>query len=303
MNYIQKIKPILKWIAVSLITVTIFYLIFRSVPIQDLVNVFLDANYTYVFLSLIPLCLSLVILTKRWQVILDAMGYQIPLKECFIIIMAAMPFSTITPSKSGDVVRAYYLKDKNIPVTKTVGGIISERIFDILILSVFSLGGMLYFGKYDFFYLGIIGFFICIVLITLMYYNVSLPTSKSWSERIENISLSMRMLIDNKNAFAAVVGYSLIVWILTVMQTVIFFYALQIDIPILVVFGLIPIAIFIGMLPVTLGGMGTRDAAIIVLFSSYALSSQLLGVGLLFSFFRYWLLAGIGLIFMKKLAK
>ena len=286
-----------------LITITIFYLIFRSVPIQDLVTVFLNANYMYIFLSLLPLCLSLVFLAKRWQVILDVMGYHIPLKECFIIIMAAMPFSTVTPSKSGDLVRAYYLRDKNVPVTKTVGGVISERILDILILSVFSLGGMLYFGKYDFFYLGIIGFFIAIILITILYYNISLPLSKSWSERIENISLSMRMLIDNKNALGAVVGYSIIVWTLTIIQTMMFFYALQIDIPILVIVGIIPIAIFIGMLPVTIGGMGTRDAAIIVLFSSYALPSQLLGVGLLFSFFRYWLLAGIGLIFMKKLSQ
>jgi hypothetical protein len=45
--------------------------------------------------------------------------------------------------------------------------------------------------------------------------------------------------------------------------------------------------------------MGTRDAAIIMVFSGYATSSQLLAVALLFSLFRYWLLAIVGLPFMR----
>ena len=63
----------------------------------------------------------------------------------------------------------------------------------------------------------------------------------------------------------------------------------------------IPIAIFIGMIPVTLGGMGTRDAAIIYLFSEFGTPSELLGVGILFSLIRYWFLSVIGVAFMKKI--
>ena len=82
-----------------------------------------------------------------------------------------------------------------------------------------------------------------------------------------------------------------------------FFYALGINIPLLFTIANIPIAIFIGLVPVTLGGMGTRDAAIIFLFSEYATPSELLGIGILFSIFRYWLLSLIGIPFMKKLIK
>jgi hypothetical protein len=49
--------------------------------------------------------------------------------------------------------------------------------------------------------------------------------------------------------------------------------------------------------------MGTRDAAIIILFSAYATSGELLAVALLYSLFRYWLLAIAGLPFMRIATK
>ncbi len=82
-----------------------------------------------------------------------------------------------------------------------------------------------------------------------------------------------------------------------------FFYALGSSVPLVVAMANIPIAIFIGLVPVTLGGMGTRDAAIIFLFSVFATPSQLLGVGILFSLFRYWLPSLIGIPFMRKITK
>jgi uncharacterized membrane protein YbhN (UPF0104 family) len=80
----------------------------------------------------------------------------------------------------------------------------------------------------------------------------------------------------------------------------IFFYTLGIKISLLPIIANIPLAIIIGQIPITLGGAGTRDAAIILLFSDYARPEQLLGVGILFSFFRAWLLSLIGIVFMRR---
>ena len=62
----------------------------------------------------------------------------------------------------------------------------------------------------------------------------------------------------------------------------------------------LPIAIFAGLIPITLGGMGTRDTAMVVLFAAYASSSQALAVALLYSFFGYWLLAVVGIPYIRK---
>ena len=76
---------------------------------------------------------------------------------------------------------------------------------------------------------------------------------------------------------------------------------INIDISIVNVFALAPLAILLGQLPITLGGMGTRDLAFISLFTEYAKEVDLLSVGILFSAFRYWLPSIMGIPFMWAL--
>jgi uncharacterized membrane protein YbhN (UPF0104 family) len=58
----------------------------------------------------------------------------------------------------------------------------------------------------------------------------------------------------------------------------------------------VPISIFVGLLPLTIGGMGTRDSALIYLFAAYEPASVMAGIGLLCSM-RYWMDTLVGLPF------
>ena len=260
------------------------------------------ANPFYLLLSLLPLILSLPIWVKRWQTIIEAMGYTIPFIKCFNILMASLPLASVTPSKSGDVIRAYYLKSE-IPPTKVIGSVLTERIFDVLTLISFSLIGMVFYHTYEFTSI-IFGVLVMLtVIIFFLHTDLRLPIKESWNKKLHSIAFSMKTLTKNKKLFRTIALYSFSYWFLSILQILMFFYAIGIDVPLLFTMANIPIAIFIGFIPVTLGGMGTRDAAIIILFSGYASPSELLGVGILFSIFRYWLLSLIGIPFMRKMMK
>ena len=298
-------SSILKTVLVISLTLIIFYLIFTKIDFYSVLAVLSHANLSYLFIALLLLFVIILITAKRWQTILETMGYNLRYKECFNLIMAAFPLTSITPSKSGDIIKAYYLKDK-IPASKTVGSVITERMFDVLTLVLFSLIGMTFCKKYE---LAGVAFaiLVCIIAIFLLMragFNFRLPIKSTWNEKIQNLILSTKLLTkDNKKAFLFILSYSILIWFISIVQTVMFFYALGINVPLLFTIANIPIAIFIGLVPVTLGGMGTRDAAIIFLFSEYATSSELLGVGILFSVFRYWLISLIGIPFMRKMMK
>jgi len=246
--------------------------------------------------------ISIPIAAKRWQILLRTIGYKSPFKECFSLILAAVPLTSITPSKSGDIIKAYYLKDK-ITASKTVGSILTERIFDVIMLISFSLIGMAFYQRFMFATITFGILFILIGLIFMLHTHIHLPIKESWNRKVQNIALSMKTLSKNKKALLSIIFYSFLLWFLAIVQTLVFFYALGIKVPLLFSMANIPIAIFIGMIPVTLGGMGTRDTAIILLFSAYATPYQLLGVGILFSLFRYWLLSLIGIPFMRMMLK
>jgi len=273
-------------------------LIFQKIHFNDVILIVISANKFYILLSIIPLGVSLFFNAIRWRSVLSAMGYEITLKECFVLFMAAIPFSSITPSKSGDIVRAYYLKNK-IPITHTVGSVITERIFDLAVLLFFSLIGIYFSGAQEFALIIILSMVLLAVFITLTYNVSKLPIPETWSLKIQSFFISVKNLIQNRRKLLSVIVSSFSIWILAILQTMLLFSALSITVPPMYIIGTLPIAIVIGMIPVTLGGMGTRDAAIIMLFSGYATSSQLLAVALLFSLFRYWLLAIVGLPFMR----
>ena len=295
---------VLKTVLVLSITLIIFYLIFTKIDFFSVVDVLSTSDPFWLSIALFLSIFSIMMVTKRWQVLLKMIECNLRYKDSFFIIMAAFPLTSITPSKSGDIIRAYYLKDK-IPASKTVGSVITERMFDVFTLVLFSLIGMMFCKKYE---LAGIAFavFVCIIAIFLLAhagFNFRLPVKNSWNEKIQNLIFSMKLLTKDKKAFSIILSYSLLIWFISIVQTLTFFYALGINIPLLFMMANIPIAIFVGMIPVTFGGMGTRDAAIIFLFSNYAAPSELLGVGLLFSVFRYWLLSIIGIPFMRKMMK
>jgi uncharacterized membrane protein YbhN (UPF0104 family) len=216
--------------------------------------------------------------------------------------MGTHPLASVTPSKAGDLVKAYYIKDK-IPISKTVGSVLTEKALDVFTLLLLCLIGLAFYPRPLMLTIVVIIIIGIIVFFALSYSEVKLPIKKSWKDKLHNMLLSTRALTKDKKKFLVVVIDTFALWFIAIIQTMIFFFALGIDVPLLVTMANIPIAIFIGMVPVTLGGMGTRDSAIILLFFNYGDSSELLSVGILFSLFRYWLLSLMGLPFMQKLLK
>jgi len=297
--YQKALKPLL----VTIITLSIFYLIFTQIDARSVIQILSSANPFYILVSILILALLIPIAVFRWQMILKVTGHPLPFWRCFNIFMAALPLTSISPSKSGDVVKAYYLKDE-FPMSKTIGTVYTERVFDLFTLIFLSFAGSLFYRNLEFLIILTPALFIVTLFFITPNANLKIPFIKdSWNSKLHNIMLSMRSLTMCKKEFLVVTFLSLTSWILAVFQTMLFFFALDIDIPFIFIMANIPIAIFVSMIPVTLGGMGTRDAAIIYLFSEFGTSVELLSVGILFSLVRYWLPSLMGLPHIKIIAR
>jgi len=294
----KKIKNIAKSILILSITAFIFYLIFQKIDYISLKKAFLEINLFY-----IPLIIGLVLLipiisSKKWQSILSAMNYQISFKESFYIVMGALPVSVITPARSGDLIRSYYLKNK-IPIGRTIGAVFAERIIDILILTTFSFLGGLFFKNLLFIFIPVFVFF-SIVLFFIIIRKIKFLFNLKWQERINQFLYVSKIFFKTPKKILPILFYSIILWSIIILETKMLFLALGVNIPIIYIFAAFPLSIFIGLIPITLAGMGTRDSAIIYFFAHLASPSICLAMGLLYSFFGYFLLAILGLPFMKK---
>ena len=92
---------------------------------------------------------------------------------------------------------------------------------------------------------------------------------------------------------------SIFLWFLHLLQIWIFILALRAFVPFTGNLGLAPLALLAGLLPLTFAGIGTRDAALIVLYRPYLRPANCGRAGNLCTA-RYFIPALAGLIFLPR---
>jgi hypothetical protein len=287
----------IKFIFFIAFTILFFYLIFKNLNIASLKEILININWYYLAVATLIILLTSLISARKWQVILKAIDHNIKFTDSFNIIMATYPVSATTPAKAGDLIKAHYLKN-SIPSSQIIGAVVTERLIDIVVLSLYSLVGAIILKNQLILIIALsIIFLIPLLLITIN--KIKIPFL-NWQNRINNFSLVSKVFFKKPQKLLPVIFYSLMLWLFLIISVKVLFLSFGINIPFLYMITAFPMAVFIGLIPITIAGMGTRDSAIIYLFSFWAGPSICLGVGLLYSLIAYWLLALLGLPFMKK---
>ncbi|MBD3266861.1 flippase-like domain-containing protein [bacterium] len=288
-----------KQILLTAITLGVFVFLFRNVSFLEMRNVISQANGMYLFAAFLVMFTFPLLCAIRWQMIVVQIGADLSVWESFKIIMAAWPIGAVTPAKSGDLIKLLFLKNV-LPYSKTTGVILAERLMDVLALCTFSivLGIQYGFYKASLFsgamLVGVAG------LVFLLETPLIRLVPARWTWLMENVFEATKYMFRNGRNFFSLLCISLLNWFMTFMQTWLCYQAFGYAVPLAYIMAALPIAIFIGLIPVTLSGMGTRDWAIIELFGQFAPKEANLAVGILYSIFGYWILTVLGLFFLKS---
>ncbi|MFN0072784.1 MAG: lysylphosphatidylglycerol synthase transmembrane domain-containing protein [Chloroflexota bacterium] len=238
----------------------------------------------------------------RFRTVLNAIGYSVSWSRSFLLTMAAWPISSITPSKSGDLIKAYYLR-KTVPATVTAGSLLAERAVDVAVLGAMSFVGSMFFDR------PAITLFSGLILAAIAGFFIVAPWTRrlslkpAWRQRLDLVLSSTYALSRSPSLLFITLSLTFINWVTTVLTAWLLFLAVDANVPLIYTFAGLPPALFAGLMPFTLGGMGTRDSVIMLLFEGYATSAQSLTVGILYAFFGRWLLSLLGIPFLQRLIK
>lgn len=126
------------FILIALILAGVFiYLTLQQTDFQILKAAAQRANYFWFFVSMALSILSYWLRAARWKYLLSPMGYEVPTRSGFWAISLAY-FANLTIPRSGEVARATSLyKMEKVPVDKSLGTIVLERVIDVLFLGLF----------------------------------------------------------------------------------------------------------------------------------------------------------------------
>lgn len=108
-----------------------------------------EANYFWIFLSLLLSFFALLSRAYRWKYLLEPMGYKTPFWNRYHAIMIGYIVNLTIP-RAGEASRAAMLyRSDGVPFSKSFGTILAERVFDlIMLLSVALLASVI--GAGDF---------------------------------------------------------------------------------------------------------------------------------------------------------
>ena len=233
----------------------------------------LDANYFFVFLSICLGFFSHFIRALRWKNMLSPMGYKIKFHNSLMCVFIAF-LSNLGFPRSGEILRSssisYYEK---IPIEKSFGTIITERIIDVCILSLIIVYGSLIssnisLSELSYSYLLIfILLFMTIFLITKIKLNTKIiAIIKGLKKGITSISK-----IKNKPLF---VLHTFLIW--TCYFLMFYFVKFSINETVQLEFEALILAFIAGAITMSLtnGGIGAYPIAIAVVISQYNVSYE-----------------------------
>jgi len=269
-----------RWL--SLIGISIFiYLVYR-IGLANILSGFEHIKIFYFILFLFFIPISLFMLTLKWAFILKEQGINLSLSELFKIYIIGTFYGIITPAKAGSLIRAHYIQKRtNKGLVEISTSIIVERALDILsILFLSIIGTILLFSKNSILIINLIISFSILVAVSIFFLNEKrsrfvfslifkyiLP--KSLKEKVDASFSSFYKSIPSIKSILFFALVTMFTWLIAGLQASFMFRAFSVDVPFLNTITIFLISVAVGTIPITVSGLGTREATLIALLGLF----------------------------------
>lgn len=214
----------------------------------------------------------------RWRMVLNVHGLHLPLGRATSISMVAQFFNSfLLGSTGGDLLKAYYAaRETHHKKTEAVVTVFVDRLLGLLSMLLFACLMML--PNLDFLRanrkLGLLAGFIAVMMFTggmimvLSFWggvSRQLPQARMWLRRLPKGELLERCLeacrvFGRRPEFLIkAMALSMLLNIACVLQFLALAKGLQLEIPVRILFLIVPMIICISALPITPSGLGVRE--------------------------------------------
>ncbi len=133
------IKNIFKFVLFFGIGILLFYLVYRDIDFRKVFVELKNINYWWFLLFFVLVVLSNVSRTIRWQMLIKSYGGNAGFINTFFAVVIGY-FANMALPRLGEVSRcAVISKYEKQPLSKVLGTMVSERIFDVLMIILLTI--------------------------------------------------------------------------------------------------------------------------------------------------------------------
>lgn len=293
------------------------YLIYLADPkkiLEVLDQVWYENGIIYLSIAAGLFLLSLVVLSFRWQILVRGYGLNIPTRTLFKYYLIGLFFNNFLPTGiGGDVLRIYNLIQSSGDRTVSFASVMTERLLGIsstLILALVSIILLRDQMSNNLLLFLVLAMIILVILFFAVAFSKKLaaPIEKitikltlfRFGERIQKFLDAIRFYSNSKIIYAKIFVVSLFGQILIIIKAYCLGLALGIEINLIYMFLVVPIAIILSMLP-SINGIGFRDGGYVILLAKVGVSkAAALSLSFLTLFIPILISISGGILFMLQ---
>lgn len=217
--------------------------------------------------------------------------------RCWSAVMAAVTLNAVIPGRGGDFVRAAFLAEEPGTLSLLVGAVLVERLLDVLMLGLMAGAASLAGGGGVVTWIALAVGAVAVGAVAALALGHRLPVRPEAAERAGRAA---RALGSRPGLAMVILGMTAICWTNNVATMELSLRAVGADIPTLAVYEATPIAVLTGILPVSVNGIGTRDAAMVMLLAGRAAKEQIVAGAFAYFLLNGWFLALIGMVALGR---
>lgn len=273
----------------AIIGILLFVYILSRADIGKVTSTLSKANPYYIAISVALAGFAIILRSLKWGCILKSHGINIPMARTIKIWLIGSFVGSITPGRAGEIIKVYYLKDK-YQSGLVLSTIAIDRISDIIGLFILSIISIALLST--FFNINMFSIMLLIIITTVLgylftkekivrkiakpVYSRFAPESQKKKLKIsyENFFFGFTKFKKNKMVVTYTLGMTLTTWLIGITQAYMLTQALGLRVSYLYLVSIIPLFMLTAILPITVAGVGTREAAFIFFFSLVGVSAS-----------------------------
>jgi uncharacterized protein (TIRG00374 family) len=294
----------------ALVGLALFAYIIARVGAGQIASALLDFNPVYAIPLLLVVGLNVLIKSIKWKIVITSYGFNYSLRNVCKAFLAGMFAGLITPGRVGDFIRAFYLKEKDASLGGSLSTVVVDRVLDIIALVIFSLFALAWlstsFGV-PVSFTAILGLFLLILSVYLVTYrkmiekvlrpifHMFVPEKYKTIIKMDFEDFYSTMHAASTRGIAVAFFLGVISWLLTGLEGYVIGLSLGINAPYHYFLFFLSLLTLVELLPISISGIGTREAAAILLFSFIGFSAdKAVAFSLIYLVLGYWVISLIG---------
>lgn len=281
-------KKLLPWL-LRLLGPALLILFLANANLAELWVTLQSAALWPIALSLLLMPPFVLIKSWRWLRIMREMGLSLDFPTAAALYTVGLFYGATTPGQAGDLLKAVYVRDRGQPLAPAMLSVVLDRLFDLLVmaalatLGIFALGQLLPSRELQGAVVVLMGLGLAALTVFLVArrprewaLTVALPrvaprlqgTLGRWNAQLRTLTLRPGLVVELGLLSLGSAFFTFVrLWLL--------FLALGLSlVPLYVVVGASALIAVLQVLPISIAGVGVRDAVLIAILLPYGYSAE-----------------------------